>query len=58
MVFSKASIKYRYGSGKATSSTTIGASQIRGKSERSGIAFLKDRHKAIINFEIIIEKIE
>ena len=58
MLFYTASIKYRFGSGKATTSTSVVASQIKGKSESSILAYLKEKHKSIKNLEILIESID
>ena len=58
MVFYKANIKYRYGSGKATTSTSVVATQIKGKSESSVMTFLKEKHKSVKNLEILIENID
>jgi hypothetical protein len=58
MVFYSASIKYRYGSGKATTSTSVTASQIKGKSESAVLEFLREKHKSVKNLEILIEKVD
>ena len=58
MVFYKASIKYRFGSGKATTSTSVMATQIKGKSESAVLEFLREKHKSTKNLEILIEKID
>jgi hypothetical protein len=53
-----AKIKYRFGSGKATTSTEVGTSQLKGKSESAVMEFLKEKHKSTKNLEILIEKID
>jgi len=58
MKFYTASIKYRYGSGRATTSTSVTATQIKGMSESSVIAYIKEKHKATKNLEIMIERID
>jgi len=58
MAFYSANIKYKFGSGKATTSTSVVSSQIKGKSESAGLAFLKEKHKSTKNLEILIEKID
>jgi hypothetical protein len=39
-------IKYRFGSGKATTSTEVGTSQFKGKSESAVMEFLREKHKS------------
>jgi hypothetical protein len=58
MAFYSASIKYKFGSGKATTSTTVTTSQLKGKSESAVMEFLRGKHKTIKNLEILIEKID
>jgi hypothetical protein len=58
MAFYSASIKYKFGSGKATTSTTVTTSQLKGKSESAAMEFLRDKHKSTKNLEIMIEKID
>jgi len=53
-----ARIKYKYGSGKATTSTNVMSTDIKGKSEDAVMQFLKEKHKSVKNLEILIEKIE
>jgi hypothetical protein len=52
-----ASIKYKYGSGRATTSTNVLTNQLKGKSETAVIAFLREKHKTVKNLEIFIENI-
>jgi len=54
----KADIKYKYGSGKASTSTRVGTSSLKGQSESAVMDFLKNKHKNIKELQIIIEKIE
>ena len=58
MALYSASIKYRFGSGKATTSTSVVTTQLKGKSESAVIEFLREKHKSQKNLEIIIEKID
>jgi len=58
MALYSAKIKYRFGSGKATTSTEVGTSYLKGKSESAVMEFLRDKHKSTKNLEIIIEKID
>jgi len=53
-----AKIKYKYGSSRATTSTEVGTSQLKGKSESAVMAFLKEKHKSVKNLEVLIERIE
>jgi len=53
-----AKIKYKFGSGRATTSTEVGTSQLKGKSESAVMEFLKEKHKSTKNLEILIEKID
>jgi hypothetical protein len=53
----RASVKYRYGSGKPNTSTST-TTAFKGKSESAVMAYLKERHKSVKNLEILIEKIE
>jgi hypothetical protein len=52
-----ASIKYKFGSGRATTSTSVTTSQLKGKSESAEIYFLREKHKSQKNLEIVIENI-
>lgn len=54
MALYSASIKYKYGSGK----TTLSTSQLKRQSESTVIAFLKEKHESTKNLEILIEKID
>mgnify|MGYP006921594490 CR=1 FL=1 len=54
----KANIKYKYGSGRATTSTSVGTSALKGQSESAVMEFLKAKHKSVKNLEILIEKID
>jgi NifU-like protein involved in Fe-S cluster formation len=58
MAFYSASIKYKYGSGRATTSTSVATSQLKGKSESAAMEFLRAKHKSTKNLEILIEKID
>jgi hypothetical protein len=58
MAFYSASIKYKYGSGKATTSTSVATNQLKGKSESAVMEFLRGKHKTIKNLEILIERID
>jgi hypothetical protein len=58
MPMHSAKIKYKYGSSRATTSTEVGTSQLKGKSETAVMAFLKEKHKSVKNLEILIERIE
>jgi hypothetical protein len=58
MAFYSASIKYKFGSGKATTSTNVTTSQLKGKSESAVMEFLREKHKSQKNLEILIEKID
>jgi hypothetical protein len=51
-------IKYKFGSGRATGSTTITTNQLKGKSESAVLEYLRQKHHATKNLEIIIEKID
>ncbi|MHC6202223.1 hypothetical protein ACYULU_03405 [Breznakiellaceae bacterium SP9] len=58
MAMYSASIKYKFGSGKATTSTSVTTSQLKGKTESAVMEFLKAKHKTQKNLEILIEKID
>jgi hypothetical protein len=58
MAFYSASVKYKYGSGKATTSTSVATNQLKGKSESAVMEFLRGKHKTIKNLEILIERID
>ena len=58
MAMYKASIKYKYGSGRASNSTRVSTSQLKGKSESAVMEFLKNKHKSVKDLQILIEKIE
>jgi hypothetical protein len=58
MAFYSASIKYRFGNDKATTSTTVTTNQLKGKSESAVMEFLRGKHKSTKNLEILIEKID
>ena len=58
MAMYSAKIKYKFGSGRATTSTEVGTSQLKGKSESAVMEFLREKHKSQKNLEIIIEKID
>lgn len=58
MALYSASIKYKFGSGRATTSTEVATSQLKGKSESAVMEFLREKHKSQKNLEIIIEKID
>jgi NifU-like protein involved in Fe-S cluster formation len=58
MALYSASIKYRFGSGKAITSTSVATNQLKGKSESAVIEFLREKHRSIKNLEILIEKID
>jgi len=58
MALYSAKIKYRFGSGRATTSTEVGTSQLKGKSESAVMAFLNEKRKSVKNLEILIERIE
>jgi hypothetical protein len=52
-----AQIKYRYGRGKAVTSTVVGTTQLKGMSESTVLQYLREKHKSVKNPEIIIENI-
>ena len=54
----KAEIRYRYGSGKPSSSMRISSSALRGNTESAVMEFLREKHRNIKDLQIIIEKIE
>jgi hypothetical protein len=58
MAYYSASIKYKYGSGRASNSTRVATSQLRGQSESAVMDFLRNKHKSTKDLQIIIEKIE
>jgi hypothetical protein len=58
MALYSASVKYKFGSGKATTSTTVTTNQLKGKSESAVMEFLRGKHKTTKNLEILIEKID
>jgi hypothetical protein len=58
MALYSASIKYKFGSGKATTSTNVVTTQLKGKSESAVMEFLREKHKSQKNLEILIEKID
>jgi hypothetical protein len=58
MALYSASVKYKFGSGKATTSTTVATNQLKGKSESAVMEFLRNKHKSAKNLEILIEKID
>jgi hypothetical protein len=58
MALYSANVKYKYGSGRAATSTTVMTSQLKGKSESAVMEFLRGKHKTIKNLEILIEKID
>jgi len=58
MEFFKANVKYRFGSGKATTSTSVLATQIKGKSEGAVMEYLREKHKSVKSLEITIERID
>jgi hypothetical protein len=58
MALYAASIKYRFGSGRATTSTSVVTNQLKGKSESAVLEFLREKHKSQKNLEILIEKID
>jgi hypothetical protein len=58
MALYSASIKYKFGSGKATTSTSVSTSQLKGKSESAVMAFLREKHKTQKNLEILLERID
>jgi hypothetical protein len=58
MAMYKASIKYKYGSGRASTSTSVSTGQLKGQSESAVMDFLRNKHKSTKDLQIIIEKIE
>jgi hypothetical protein len=58
MALYSASIKYKFGSGRATTSTTVSTNQLKGKSENAALEFLRKKHGSIKNLEILFEKID
>jgi hypothetical protein len=58
MALYSASVKYKFGSGKATTSTAVTTNQLKGKSESAVMEFLRGKHKSTKNLEILIEKID
>jgi hypothetical protein len=58
MAMYSAKIKYKYGSVRAITSTEVVTNQIKGKSESAVMEFLRTKHKAIKNLEILIERID
>jgi hypothetical protein len=58
MALYSASVKYKYGSGKATTSTSVATNQLKGKSESAVMEYLRGKHKTIKNLEILIERID
>ena len=58
MALYSASIKYKFGSGRATTSTSVGTTQLKGRSESAVLQFLQEKHKSTKNLEIIIERID
>jgi hypothetical protein len=58
MALYSASIKYKFGSDKATTSTSVVTTQLKGKSESAVMEFLREKHKSQKNLEILIEKID
>jgi hypothetical protein len=58
MAMYSAKIKYKFGSGKAVTSTEVGTSQLKGKSESAVMEFLREKHKSQKDLVILIEKIE
>ena len=58
MALYSASIKYKFGSGRATTSTSVATNQLKGKSESAVMEYLRDKHKSTKNLEILIEKID
>jgi hypothetical protein len=58
MALYSASIRYKYGSGRATTSTSVATNQPKGNSESSVMAYLREKHKSVKNLEVLIEKID
>ena len=58
MAYYSAMIKYRFGSGKATTSTSVTTSQLKGKSESAVMEYLRTKHQSIKNLEILIERVD
>jgi len=58
MALYSAKIKYKFGSGRATTSTEVGTNQLKGKSESAVMEFLRNKHKSTKNLEIILEKVD
>jgi hypothetical protein len=58
MAVYSASIKYKYGSGRATTSTSVATNQLKGNSESAVITFLREKHRSVKNLEVLIEKID
>jgi hypothetical protein len=58
MALYSASIKYKFGSNRATTSTNVATNQLKGKSESAVMEFLRQKHKSIKNLEIFIERID
>lgn len=58
MAMYSASIKYKYGSGRALTSSSLTTGQLKGKSESAVMEFLRNRHKSVSDLEIIITEID
>jgi hypothetical protein len=58
MAVYSASIKYKYGNGRAITSANVTTSQIKSNSESAVMAFLREKHKSVKNLEVLIEKID
>jgi hypothetical protein len=54
----KAQIQYAYGSGKANTSTSVLATNLKGNTESAVMQYLRERHKNIKDLQILIKKID
>jgi hypothetical protein len=54
----KASIKYKYGSGKATTGANASSTGIKGNTESAVMEFLRQKHASVKDLVILIEKID
>jgi hypothetical protein len=57
MAMYSAEIKYKYGSGRATTSTRIVTNQLKGKTESAVLDYLRNKHRSKSDLQILIIEI-
>ncbi len=58
MAMYSAAIKYKYGSGRPTTSSSVSTNQLKGNTESAGLDYLKNKHHSVKDLQIIITSID